>query len=77
MCCQITDLFSFLTGLDLESGIQYRFIVTAINGAGLKITSFSNGFTVDFTPPIGVKVWVVAGNMHVIYQSDSAKVVVR
>ena len=66
-----------MTGLDLESGIQYRFIVRAVNGAGLKVTALSNGFTVDFTPPIGGKVWVIAGNMRVIYQSDSAKVVVR
>lgn len=66
-----------MTGLDLESGAHYRFIVRATNGAGLKVNAFSNGFTVDFTPPIGGKVWVIAGNMRVIYQSDSAKVVVR
>lgn len=67
----------FLAGLDLESGVQYRFTVRAINGAGLKVEAFSNGFTVDFTPPIEGNVWVGADNIHVIYQSDPTKVVVR
>jgi len=66
-----------LTGLDLENGVQYRFIVRAINRAGLKVNAFSSGFTVDFTPPTEGKVWFIADNKRVIYQSDSAKVVVR
>ncbi|KAL9987460.1 hypothetical protein ACROYT_G001773 [Oculina patagonica] len=65
-----------IAGLDLESGVQYKFIVRAINGAGVKVEAFSTGFTVDFTPPIEGNVWVGAGNMHVMYQSDSTKVVV-
>ncbi len=64
-------------GLDLESGIQYMLIVRAINYAGLKVEAFSDGFTVDFTPPSQGKVWVGAGTEHGIYQSDSTKMVVR
>lgn len=66
-----------MVGLDLESGLQYRFIVRAINYAGLSVEAFSNGFTVDFTPPTEGKAWVGAGNGHQIYQSDRTKVVVR
>ncbi|KAL9987468.1 hypothetical protein ACROYT_G001781 [Oculina patagonica] len=65
-----------ITGLDLESGVEYKVMVRAMNGAGLKADAFSDGFTVDFTPPIEGKVWVGAENMHVTYQSDSTKVVV-
>jgi len=67
----------FPAGLDLESGEQYRFIVRAKNYAGITVEAFSDGFTVDFTPPTEGKVWIGARNMHVSYQSDSAKVVVR
>lgn len=70
-------MFLVLTGLDLESGVEYKIMVRAMNGAGLKADAFSDGFTVDFTPPIEGKVWVGAENMHVTYQSDSTKVAVR
>lgn len=66
-----------MTGLDVDNGVQYRFIVRAMNGAGLKVNAISDGFTVDFTPPIEGKVWVIANNKRVIYQSDSAEVVAR
>ena len=73
----VTFFTVFLAGLDLESGAQYRFVVRAVSGAGLKVEAFSNGFTVDFTPPIEGNVWVGASNIHVIYQSDSTKVIIR
>lgn len=76
MYCLIKELF-VLVGLDLESGVKYKFMVRAVNGAGLKADAFSDGFTVDFTPPIEGNVWVGADNMHVIYQSDSTKMVIR
>lgn len=65
------------TGLDLGRGGQYRFIVRATNYAGLKVKAFSDGFTVDFTPPTEGKVWAGAGTGHVSYQSDSSKMLVR
>ena len=65
------------SGLDLNSGEQYMFIVRATDYAGLKVEAFSNGFTVDSTPPTQGKVWVGVGNRRVIYQSDSTKMVVR
>ena len=53
------------------------FIVRATNYAGLKVEACSNGFTIDFTPPMEGKVWVGAGTEYVIYQSDSTKMIVR
>jgi len=42
------------TGLSLTSGTTYYFGVQAANGAGLSsVPSFSNGITVDTTPPAG------------------------
>ncbi len=74
----VFSFFYFIfTGLDLESSVQYRFFVRAINYAGLKIEAFSNGFTVDLTPPMEGKAWVGAENERQIYQSDPTKVVVR
>lgn len=66
-----------LTGLDLESGEQYKFIVRAINYAGLKVEAFSDGFTVDFTPPAEGKVWIGTETRNESYQSDSNKMLVR
>ena len=63
--------------MDLESGVQYIFIVRAINNAGLTVEAFSNGCTIDFTPPTEGKVWVGAGTENVIYQSDATTMVVR
>lgn len=37
--------------VDLEQGIRYFVIVTAVNGAGLSTTSSSNGFVMDASPP--------------------------
>ncbi|KAL9987450.1 hypothetical protein ACROYT_G001763 [Oculina patagonica] len=65
-----------IAGLDLGRGGQYRFIVRATNYAGLKVKAFSDGFTVDFTPPTEGKVWAGAGTGHVSYQSDSSKMLV-
>lgn len=67
----------FITGLDLERGTQYVFIVRAINHAGLAKEAFSDGFTVDFNPPEKGKIWIGAGNEHIIYQADPTKIVVR
>ena len=53
------------------------FIVRARNYAGLQVDAFSDGFTVDFTPPTEGKVWVGASTGHVRYQSDSNKMLVR
>ena len=66
-----------LTGLDLQSGAQYRFIVTAVNRAGLKVDAFSNGFTVDFTPPTISKAWVGNETSNLLYHSDSSRITVR
>lgn len=53
------------------------FIVKAMNYAGIEIEAFSNGFTVDFTPPIEGNVRVGADNEYIIYQADPTKVVLR
>ena len=49
----------------------------AVNGAGLKVEAFSDGFIADFTPPIEGKVWFGDDNVHIVYHSDPTKVVVR
>ena len=66
-----------MTGLDLQIGAQYRFIVTAVNRAGLKVNAYSNGFTVDFTPPTISKAWVGNETNNLLYHSDSSRMTVR
>ena len=67
----------FITGFDLESGAQYKFIVRAVNYAGLKIEASSNGFTVDFSPPVIRNAWIGTHSQKVLYQSDSTNIVIR
>ena len=67
----------FITGLDLERGVQYVFIVRAINFAGLAKEAFSDGFTVDFNPPKKGEIWIGVGNEQITYQADPTKIVVR
>ena len=57
--------------------MHYSFIVRAVNYAGLTDEASSDGFTVDFTPPVISKAWIGTDNGHVVYQSDSTKMVVR
>ena len=64
------------TGLDLESGAQYYVIVKAINFAGLVAEAFSDGFTVDFTPPAASQARLGSG-LDQLYQSDLNKLSVR
>ena len=79
MPCKLetSDVFLSSTGLDLESGAQYFFIVRAVNVAGLPIESSSDGFTVDFTPPTASEVRLGDGPELVKYQSDLAQVTIR
>ena len=70
-------LFLLLTGLDLQSGVQYTFIVAAVNVAGLKVQTLSDGFTVDFTPPTISKAWVGDDTRNILYHSDPTKITVR
>ncbi|KAK3735001.1 hypothetical protein QZH41_001674 [Actinostola sp. cb2023] len=58
-----------ITGLDLESGTMYVAKVKSTNYAGLQTEVSSNGFTVDFSPPIKNVAWVGAGNNSVIIYS--------
>ena len=67
----------FFSGLDLERGVQYIFIVRAVNYAGLKVEASSDGFTVDFTPPVISKAWIGTDSDNFLYQSDSTKMIVR
>lgn len=67
----------FIAGLDLESGAQYKFIVRAVNYAGLKIEASSNGFTVDFSPPVTRHAWIGTRSQKVLYQSDPTKMAIR
>ena len=53
------------------------FIVRAINYAGLSVKAVSNGFTVDFTPPMISSAWIGTDIENVPYQSDSTRMVVR
>ena len=53
------------------------FIVKAVNQAGMKVEAFSNGFTVDFTPPTIGKAWIGDNTRNVIYHSDTTKMTVR
>ena len=64
-------------GSNLQRGVQYRFIVTAVNRAGLKINAYSNGFTVDFTPPTTSKAWLGNETSKLLYHSDSSRMTVR
>ena len=66
-----------LTGLDLESGVQYIVIVRAINFAGLQIEASSDGFTVDFTPPETSEARIGTGPEPTEYQSDMTKMTIR
>ncbi|XP_022799532.1 uncharacterized protein LOC111337483 [Stylophora pistillata] len=66
-----------ISGLDLERGVQYVFIVRAINFAGLAKEAFSDGFTVDFNPPKKGEIWIGVGNEQITYQADPTKIVVR
>lgn len=66
-----------LTGLDLESGVQYIVIVRAINFAGLQIEASSDGFTVDFTPPETSEARIGTGPEPAEYQSDMTKMTIR
>ena len=71
--------FSFIsvTGLDLESGVQYLVIVKAINFAGLQIEAASDGFTVDFTSPETSEAIIGTGPEPAEYQSDMTKMTIR
>lgn len=66
-----------LAGLDLESGAEYIVIVKAVNFAGLKTKTVSDGFTVDFTPPTESEARLGVGPELVKYQSDLTKLAVR
>ena len=66
-----------LTGLDLESGVQYIVIVRAINFAGLHIEASSDGFTVDFTPPETSEARIGTGPEAAEYQSEMTKMTIR
>ena len=68
---------SFSTGLDLQRGAQYTFIVRATNRAGLTVNAYFNGFTVDFTPPKLSKAWVEIETNNLLYQSDTSRITVR
>ena len=57
--------------------MHYILIVRAFNFAGLKVDASSDGFTVDFSPPMINKAWIGTDNGHALYQSDSTKMVVR
>lgn len=71
-------IFTFFpVGLDLESGAQYFLIVRAINFAGLHVQASSDGFTVDFTPPLASTARLGNGIEPAKYQSDLTKLVVR
>lgn len=72
-----SEVFRTSTGLDLESGAQYFFIVRAVNLAGLPIESSSDGFTVDFTPPTASEVRLGDGPELIKYQSDLTQVTIR
>ena len=67
----------YFTGLNLDSGAQYMFIVGAVNHAGLIVEAFSNGFTVDFTPPLQSSAWIGSDTRKALYESDSTKMFVR
>ena len=73
----LSFFFYFLTGLDLESGVQYSVIVRAMNFAGLQIEATSDGFTVDFTPPETSDTIIGTGPETAKYQSDMTKVTIR
>jgi hypothetical protein len=66
-----------LTGLDLESGVQYIVIVRAINFAGLQIEASSDGFTVEFNPPETSEARIRTGPEPAEYQSDMTKMTIR
>lgn len=69
--------FISLLGLDLERGVQYIFIVRAINFARLQIEAASDGFTVDFTPPETGDAIIGTGPRPAEYQSDMTKMTIR
>ena len=71
------NLHVFPVGLDLESGARYFLIVRAINFAGLHVQASSDGFTVDFTPPLASTARLGTGIEPAKYQSDLTKLVVR
>ncbi|XP_068689656.1 uncharacterized protein [Montipora foliosa] len=73
--CDIGTPLTF-TGLDLESGAQYLIIVKAINNAGIVVKASSDGFTVDFSPPVASQVRLGSGAELVEYQSDLTKLTV-
>ena len=64
-------------GLDLENGAQYAVIIRAVNFAGLHIEAASDGFIVDFTPPMASGAQLGAGTEPVKYQSDLGKLLIR
>ena len=66
-----------ITGLDLDSGVHYVFKVRGTNMVGLQSKTNSDGFTVDFTPPVTRKVWVGEGSNHEGYQADSSSLKAR
>ena len=66
-----------LVGLDLENGAQYIILVRAVNFAGLQIEATSDGFTVDFTPPVTSEARIGTGLEPAKYLSDRAKMIVR
>ena len=74
--CNYVSLIS-LTGLDLESGVQYIVIVRAMNFAGLQIEAASDGFTVDFTPPETSDAIIGTGQEPAEYQSDMTRMTIR
>lgn len=64
-------------GVDLESGGQYFVIVRAFNFAGLYAQASSDGFTVDFTPPLTGEARIGTGLQPAKYQSDLTNLTVR
>ena len=66
-----------LSGLDLESGVQYIVHFRAMNFAGLRSEAASDGFTVDFTPPETSDAVIGTGPEPAEYQSDMTKMTIR
>ena len=56
----------------LEDGQRYSFTVEAINGAGLKETVYSDGVTLDASPPNVGKVLAVSSSLHRCSNSDDS-----
>lgn len=66
-----------ITGLDMESGVHYVFKVRGTNRVGLQSETTSDGFTVDFSPPVARNAWVGEGAIHERYQADSSSIKTR